>query len=45
MKAAVLGAGEPHFDAHIATLQQLPEVESNRKHATANYSPKAHSNE
>ncbi len=28
MKAAVLGAGEPHFDAHIATLQQLPEVES-----------------
>ena len=28
MKAAVLGAGEPHFDAHVGTLQQLPEVES-----------------
>ncbi len=28
MKAAVLGAGEPHFDAHVGTLQQLPEIES-----------------
>ncbi len=28
MKAAVLGAGEPHFDAHVRTLQVLPEIES-----------------
>ncbi len=28
MKAAVLGAGEAHFSAHLSTLQVLPEVES-----------------
>jgi len=28
MKAAVLGAGEAHFAAHLKTLQALPEVES-----------------
>ena len=28
MKAALLGAGEPHFSAHLNTLQVLPEVET-----------------
>jgi predicted dehydrogenase len=28
MKAALLGAGEAHFNAHLKTLQVLPEVES-----------------
>jgi predicted dehydrogenase len=27
MKAALLGAGNPHFDGHLRTLQELPEVE------------------
>ena len=28
MNAALLGAGEPHFDAHLRTLQVLPEIET-----------------
>ena len=28
MKAALLGAGEPHFSAHLNTMQVLPEVET-----------------
>ncbi len=28
MKAALLGTGNPHFDGHLGTLQELPEVES-----------------
>ena len=28
MKVALLGAGEPHFEAHLRTLQVLPEVTS-----------------
>ena len=28
MNAALLGAGEPHFDAHLRTLQVLPEIDS-----------------
>ena len=28
MNVALLGAGEPHFDGHLKTLQVLPEIET-----------------